>query len=65
MERRCSSGKSVQKLEMELAGEKANLACSNQKLEQKSEKLHHQIVEKDETHARELQEMQAEQSRLE
>jgi Skp family chaperone for outer membrane proteins len=52
-------------LKWNLPGRRLNLACSNQKLEQKSEKLHHQMVEKDETHARELQEMQAEQSRLE
>jgi hypothetical protein len=55
----------VQKLEMELAEEKATVARSYNDLGQKSEKLYRQMAEKDETHARELQKMQAEQSRLE
>jgi hypothetical protein len=62
---KANAEQTVQKLEMELAAEKANLTCSTQNLEQKSEEFHHQMVEKDETHARELQKVQAEQSRLE
>jgi hypothetical protein len=62
---KANAEQAVQKLEMELAGEKANAEQTVQKLEKKSEQFLHQMAEKDETHSRELQKMQAEQSQLE
>lgn len=55
----------IQKLESDLAAEKANTTSANRSLEEKSIKLHQQMVEKDEAQSKELNKLSNENYRLE